>query len=234
MNNITRKKRFLFQIISLTLFVFISSCLVSGQEKVVEGRVTAFESIPIINANIEAKSNNEVVLTDTLGKFTISCAPADKLSIKDKGFARKKVKIKKTTKYVLVDLKLLPGPKNRELAVGYGHVKDAEKLYAISNVNESDLNFSRYSSIYDIMADMFSSSAQVTGSGEIIIRGTISTTGSDAALLIVDGREVDAFAFGNIITQDIASINVLKDASASVYGSRGANGVVIVETKRGR
>ncbi len=234
MNNITRKKRFLFQIISFTLFVFISSCLVSGQEKVVEGRVTAFESIPIINANIEAKSNNEVVLTDTLGMFTISCAPADKLSIKANGFARKKVKIKKTTKYVLVDLKLLPGPENRELAVGYGHVKDAEKLYAISNVNESDLNFSRYSSIYDIMADMFSSSAQVTGSGEIIIRGTISSTGSDAALLIVDGREVDVFAFGNILTQDIASINVLKDASASVYGSRGANGVVIVETKRGR
>jgi len=57
--------------------------------------------------------------------------------------------------------------------------------------------------------------------------------GSDAAILIVDGREVDAFDFGNINTADIASINVLKDASASVYGSRGANGVVIVETKQG-
>jgi len=234
MINDTREQRFLYQIISLSLFVLISSCVVSGQEKVVEGRVTTFENIPIINATIEAKSNKEVVLTDTLGMFTISCAPVDKLTVNARGFARRKVKIKENTKYILVDLKLLPGPENRELAVGYGHVKDEEKLYAISNVNENDLDLSRYSNIYDIMADMFSSSARVTGSGEIVIRGTISSTGSDAALLIVDGREVDADTFGNINTQDIASINILKDASASVYGSRGANGVVIVETKRGR
>jgi len=234
MINKTKKQRFIFQIISSLLFVFISSYVVLGQEKVVEGRVTTFESIPIINATIEAKSNKEVVLTDTLGMFTITCAPVDKLKVKAHGFARRKVKITENKKYVLVNLELLPGPKSRELAVGYGHVEDAEKLYAISNVNENDLDFSRYSNIYDIMADMFSSSAQVTGSGEIVIRGTISSTGSDAALLIVDGREVDAFAFGNILTQDIGSINILKDASAAVYGSRGANGVVIVMTKRGR
>jgi TonB-dependent SusC/RagA subfamily outer membrane receptor len=57
--------------------------------------------------------------------------------------------------------------------------------------------------------------------------------GNEAALLIVDGRQVDASDFGNINTVDIASINILKDASSAVYGSRGANGVVIVETKRG-
>jgi TonB-dependent SusC/RagA subfamily outer membrane receptor len=49
----------------------------------------------------------------------------------------------------------------------------------------------------------------------------------------VDGRQVDEFTFANIHPAEIASINVLKDASASVYGSRGGNGVVIVETKRG-
>lgn len=234
MINKTKKQRFIFQIISLSLFVFISPNVVSGQERVVEGRVTTFESIPLINTTIEAKSNKEVVLTDTLGMFKITCAPEDKLTIKAHGFARKKVKIKENTKYVLVNLKLLPGPESRELAVGYGHVEDAEKLYAISNVNESDLDFSNYSDIYDIITDMFSSSVQVRGSGEIIIRGTISTNGSDAALLIVDGREVDASSFGNINTIDIANINILKDASAAVYGSRGANGVVIVETKRGR
>jgi TonB-dependent SusC/RagA subfamily outer membrane receptor len=73
----------------------------------------------------------------------------------------------------------------------------------------------------------------VRSDGEIIIRGAPSINGSNAALLIVDGREVDAFDFGNINPADIAAINVLKDASASVYGSRGGNGVVIVETKRG-
>ncbi len=237
MGNMTHKtniKRLIFQIISSTLIVFISSYVLSGQERVIEGMVTTFESIPLINATIEAKSNKEVVLTDTLGKFTITCAPADKLTVTARGFARQKVRIKENTKFVLMNLKLLPGPENRELAVGYGHVKDAEKLYAISNVNESDIDFSRYSNIYDIVTDMFSSSVHVRSGGEIVIRGTPTMDGSNAALLIVDGREIDAFDFGNINTTDIASINVLLDASSAIYGSRGANGVVIVETKRGR
>jgi TonB-dependent SusC/RagA subfamily outer membrane receptor len=208
--------------------------VLSRQERVIEGKVTTFESIPIINATIKAKSNKEVVLSDTLGIFTITCAPAEKLTVTARGFARRRVRIKENTKYVLVNLKLLPGPENRELAVGYGHVKDAEKLYAISNVNESDIDFSRYSNIYDIIADMFSSSVQVRSDGEIIIRGTPAMDGSNAALLIVDGREIDALDFGSINTSDIASINVLLDASSAVYGSRGANGVVIVETKRGQ
>jgi len=67
-----------------------------------------------------------------------------------------------------------------------------------------------------------------------VIRGTANKTDANAALLVVDGREVSTVDFGNINTADIASINVLKDASAAVYGSRGANGVVIVETKRGQ
>lgn len=131
-------------------------------------------------------------------------------------------------------MKLMPSPDSRELAVGYGHVKDADKLYAISNINENDIDFSRYSKIYDIITDRFSSSVQVRNDGEIVIRGAPTMDGNNAALLIVDGREVDAFSFGNINTTDIATINVLKDASASVYGSRGGNGVVIVETKRGK
>lgn len=204
-----------------------------GQEKVIQGMVTTFDSIPLINATIEVKSSKEHVFTDTLGMFTVTCASKDKLKVTARGFSGRNVKIKDKTKFVLVNLRLMPGPENRELAVGYGHVKDADRLYAISNVNEDDLEFSRYSNIYDIITEQFSSSVQVRSNGDVIIRGTPAMDGSDAALLIVDGREVDAFDFGNINTADIASINVLKDASASVYGSRGANGVVIVETKQG-
>ncbi|MBA7555170.1 TonB-dependent receptor P3 [subsurface metagenome] len=58
--------------------------------------------------------------------------------------------------------------------------------------------------------------------------------GSNAALLVVDGVFVNESSFASIPTTDIASISVLKDAAASIYGVRGANGVVIVETKRGR
>lgn len=225
-------KRLIIQSIIAICIFFIPDGRVFGQEKVIEGMVTTFESIPVIGASIEVKSSKEVVLTDTLGMFKVSCLPEDRIKVTARGFARQNVKIKENILYILVNLKLNPGTENRELAVGYGHVKDANKLYAISNVNESDLDFSFYSDIYDIIRDKFTS-VQVQGNGELVIRGTQTMNSSNAALLILDGREVDVYVFANINPLDIASINVLKDASASVYGSRGGNGVVIVETKRG-
>jgi len=232
LDNAVMKKLFI-QIIISSFFVFSSTFLLLGQEKIIEGLVTTFDSIPLIGASIEVKSTKELVFTDTIGMFSVSCFPEDKLKVTANGFSRRNVKIEENIKYVLVNLILRPGPESRELAVGYGHVKDADKLYAISNVNENDINFSRYSNIHQIIEEMFSSSVQVRGGGEIVIRNTPAMDGSNAALLIVDGRQVDEFDFANINTADIASINVLKDASASVYGSRGGNGVVIVETKRG-
>jgi TonB-dependent SusC/RagA subfamily outer membrane receptor len=208
-----------------------SAVMLSGQEREIQGLVTTFESIPVVDAIIVVRDRKDTVYSDSSGFFSITCEPKDRLLVTARGFAPQRLRIREKTRMVLVNLSLLPGPENRELAVGYGHVKDADKLYAISNVNEDDSDFSKYSSIYDIISDNFSTSVQVRSDGEIVIRGTPSLVGSDAALLIVDGREVSALDFGNINTADIASINILKDASAAVYGSRGANGVVIVETK---
>jgi len=217
----------------LSILGAAATVTLSGQEREIQGMVTTFESIPLVHAAIVAKSRVDTVHSDSMGMFTITCEPKDRLRVSARGFATQNVRVRERTRMVLVNLRLLPGPENRELAVGYGHVKDAEKLYAISNVNEADTDFSKYSSIYDIIADSFSSSVQVRSDGEIVIRGSPTLDGNNAALLIVDGREVSAFDFGNINTTDIASVNILKDASAAVYGSRGANGVVIVETKQG-
>ena len=208
--------------------------LIHGQKKVTEGMVTTFDSIPLRGASIEIKSSNEVVYTDSLGMFAASCLPKDRLKVRAYGFSKRNVKVENQVKYVLVNLKLLPGPKNRELAIGYGHVMDSDKLYAISNVNETDTDFSRYSSIHQILEEQFSSSVEVRSGGVIVIRNSPAIKGSNAALLIIDGKQVDEFTFANLNPVDIAGINILKDASASVYGSRGANGVVIIETKRGR
>ena len=216
------------------LFILVPMVLVHGQNRDIEGMVTTFDSIPLVGASIEVKSSKEIVVTDSLGMFTVSCLPTDKLKVAARGFSKRRVNIKDRTKYVLINLKLLPGSENRELAIGYGHVQDADKLYAISNVNETDVNFSNYSTIHQILEEQFSSSVQVRSGGVIVIRNTPAINGSNAALLILDGRQIDEFGFSNINTADIASINILKDASSSVYGSRGGNGVVIVETKRGR
>jgi TonB-dependent SusC/RagA subfamily outer membrane receptor len=225
-------KKMIIQIIISSFFVFSSTCLLFGQEKVIEGLVTTFDSIPLIGASIEVKSTKEIVYTDTLGFFIASCLREDKIKVTARGFSNQKVKITDKAIYVLVNLKLNPGPENRELAIGYGHVSNADNLYAVSNVNEKDLYYSNYQDIYDIITERFVS-VQIRNDGELVIRGTQTMASSNAALLILDGREIDVSTFANTPPSDIASINVLKDASASVYGSRGGNGVVIVTTKRG-
>ncbi len=158
------------KIIITALFLFASPFLIHGQKKVIEGMVTTFDSIPLRGASIEVKSSNELVYTDSLGMFTASCLPKDRLKVSANGFSKRNVKVEDQVKYVLVNLKLLPGPKNRELAIGYGHVMDSDKLYAISNVNETDTDFSRYSNIHQILEEQFSSSVQVRSGGTIVIR----------------------------------------------------------------
>ena len=224
-------KKLIIQIIISSIFVFYSTFILFGQEKVVQGKVTTFDSIPLIGAGIKVKSTKEVVYSDTLGLFTVSCLPRDKLKVTARGFSNQNVKIEEKIKYVLVNLKLKPGPESREIAIGYGHVKDKDKLYAISSLNEKDMDFSQYADIYDIIRGRFPG-VQISG-GEIIIRGISTFIGSNAALLVVDGVVVSEGSFASIATTDVASINVLKGAGASIYGARGANGVVIVETKRG-
>jgi hypothetical protein len=74
----SKLKNFVIHIISSLLFVFMASTT-SGQERVVEGIVTTFDSIPVIKVKVEAKSNDAVALTDSSGTFSIKCAPVDKL-----------------------------------------------------------------------------------------------------------------------------------------------------------
>ena len=96
-------------------------------------------------------------------------------------------------------------------------------------MNSQEINYSNYNNIYDIIRGRFTG-VEVRGD-DIIIRGGTSVLGSDAALLVLDGLIVDSGTFRSISTIDVSSINVLKGSDATIYGSRGANGVVIVTTK---
>jgi len=225
-------KKLIIQLIISSIIVVNSTVLLFGQEKVIQGKVTTFESIPINGASIKVKSTKEVVFTDTLGMFTVSCFPKDKLKVTAGGFSNQNVKIEETTKDVLVNLNLKPGPENREMAIGYGHVKDSDRFSEMSSLNERDMDYSTYTDVYEILRGKFAG-VEVRGN-EIIIRGEGSLTLSNAALLVVDGNVVDESSFSSIPTVDIASINVLKGGAAARYGIRGANGVVVVETKDGK
>ena len=223
-------KKIIFQIIISSIFILNSTSLLFGQEKIVHGTVTTYESIPLADVSIEIKSTKKVVLSDTLGNFTAHCSQKDKLKISARGFSGKNVKINEKTKFVFVNLNLKSGSGNQELAVGYGHIKDKDKLDAMSSLNENDMDFSSYSNIYEIIRGRFAG-VQVIND-EIIVRGDASLgITSYSALLIVDGVEVGSSMFRSISPADVASINILKGTEAAIYGSKAAGGVVLVETK---
>lgn len=213
--------------------LFSNAFNASAQSRTIKGIVTTFDSIPIIGAEIVIKSSKEQVSTDTLGQFSAVIDATDKIKIKAKGFYSQNVKIDEKIKMVLVNLKLKPTDKAREYAVGYGYVKDGERLNALAQLTSDDLNFSQYSNMYELIRGRFAG-VVVQPNGEIIIRGVNSLNSSSAALIVVDGMPSDYSVLESLSPGNVKSINVIKDGSSAIYGSRGGNGVVLIETKKGK
>jgi TonB-dependent SusC/RagA subfamily outer membrane receptor len=214
-----------------SLVVLLPVCHLAGQDRVVEGIITVFDSISLSGVSIGVKSSGEAVQSDTLGRFNVTCQPKDKLQIVANGFYKRNVKLKEETKYVMVNMKLKPGPENREVAIGYGYITDMDKFGAAMALNENNIDFSTYQDVFEAIKGRFPG-VQVSGQ-EIIIRGGSSINMSNAALLVLDGMVVDASTLNAVPTSQLKSINMLKGPDASIYGVRGANGVVLVETKSG-
>ncbi len=229
MKLIVGKPRFYSSFMIALLFILSGS--LQAQDKIIHGMVTTFDSIPLIEANIKVKSTKQVVLSDTLGKFSVTVAPEDVLYVSAKGFYTQKVKISSATKIAAINLNLKPGTKSKEHAIGYGHVSDAEKLNAVSSISKDEMDFSMYNNVYDIIRGRFTGVQIING--EIVIRGVNSINSGIEALIVVDGVTVNSSVLNSIPTTQIKSINIIKDGSAAIYGSRGANGVIIIETRKG-
>ncbi len=212
-------------------FLVILSFTTMGQPISIKGKVTTFDSIPIVNANVEVKSTKLAYKTDSLGIFEITCNQPDRVRVTANGFVPRSVKIKDKTKLILVNLILDNKPDSRDIAIGYGHIKNHEKLNAAMGLTEDFISFNSYATMWDLLRGRFP--GLMIRNGQVLIRG-IETFGADnGALVVIDGVAKQTSDLKNLPPHTVQSINILKDASAAIYGSRGANGVVIVKTKRG-
>lgn len=210
-----------------------------AQEKTLMGKITAFDSIPLAGVDVIVKSTGAHAVTDSSGLFKVVCGFEDKLTIAANGFYKKKVKVKTDIKLIFVNLSLKKGEKNLEQAeqyvdVGYGSVSSKRLLNAVSTMNSASTDFSVYDNMFDLIQGQFPGVA-VEG-GNIVVRGSKTFYGaeSNSALIVVDGQLGTTADLANISPFEVKSVNVLKDGSSSIYGSRGANGVVIIETKKGK
>lgn len=219
--------------ISLLVLICLFSFNSYSQKHYAKGVVTTFDSLALAGADIKVKSTKEVIKTDSLGRFEVEIEPNDKLKVTAKGFSAQSVKVKDSNKELHINLQLKTGEKAKEYAIGYGYVKDRNKLDAMEQLTNNDDDFSNYTDMYNLINGRFSG-VQVNSNGEIYIRGINSMNMSSAALIVVDGITVDKSIMRDILPADVKSINILKGPSAAIYGARGANGVVIIETKKGK
>ena len=213
-------------VIALLTGVFLSVS-VFPQDRVVHGRLTAFNAYPVQNVKVTAKKAKTAVTTDSLGQFAIVCFEDDIIKITPKVFRNVIRRLGPDTDSLSINLLFIDSKSNRELAVGYGYMNKEDLTYAVSHLEHENNNFCDYQDIFDVIKGRF---AGVTVSNrEVHIRGSISFYGETEALYVVNGVPMNDIDW--IHPCEIKSIDILKGSSASIYGVRGSNGVVIIETK---
>jgi TonB-dependent SusC/RagA subfamily outer membrane receptor len=213
---------------ALIAIMIIIASTVHSQTRVVHGKLTAFDSFPVKNVEITSKKAKATTVTDEFGQFSIVCLEKDKIQVKAKAFKPVKKKVNADTESVNMNLQFIDSDENREMAVGYGYISKKNLNYGVSHLEHEDMEFCSYSNIFDLIQGQLSG-VTVRGN-EIYVRGGTNsfTPGATMALYVVDSQPTSSLDW--IQPCQIKSINVLKDSNASIYGSRGGNGVVLIET----
>ena len=221
----------------MALLCSIGVAQVYGQS--VSGTVLNERSEGIPYVKITLKSNNKLFLSDGKGLFQIQVANLDSevLVFSAMGYQKLELPVQGKTNLTAVLKELVQDTKD-VVVVGYGTSKTKELTGATSKVKGEDIekmNMTRMDQALQGQVSgvtVSSNSGSPGGSSNIRIRG-LSTFGDNDPLILVDGVVYDSEGLNALNPADIKSINVLKDATAGIYGVRAANGVIIVETKNG-
>ena len=218
----------------LVVFFSLCSSLLFAQQSIT-GKVTAADK-PVAGATVQVKGSKTTTQTDENGVFTINAASNASLLITSIGFVTQEISINGRSSLSVVLLASLQDM-GEVVVIGYGTARKKDLTGAVANIKGDDL---KAVSVADASSLLQGKAAGVIvqNSGgapgqapAIVIRGS-GTFGNDQPLYVIDGMIASSMAFVN--PNDIASIDILKDASAAaIYGSRAANGVVLVTTKSG-
>ncbi len=224
----------------LLIGLFACAISYSYSQSNVSGVVEGENGDPIPLASVSVKGANKGVKTDFEGKYSIAVDVTDTLTLVyyATGFVRQEILVAGRAK---IDVVMVSEAKELDevVVVGYGEASSKELTGATSKVDGEDvekMNLARMDQALQGQVsgvNISTNSGSPGGSSNIRIRG-LSTFGNNDPLVLVDGVVYDVAGLNALNPSDIKSINVLKDATAGIYGVRAANGVIIVETKKGR
>lgn len=227
---------------TITAFLFIGlimSTSIYAQEVItITGTVTEVSGDPLPGVNVIVKGTKTGTSTDFDGKFSLKVPKNAVLSISYLGFETQEVKIV-GQKSVTVKLKAELESLNEVVVIGYGTARKSDLTGSVTSISGESLNKLANANVAETLTGRLAG-VQVTSTEgspdaaiKIRVRGGGSITQDSSPLLIVDGFPVNSIS--DISPSDIENITVLKDASSTaIYGSRGANGVIIVTTKSGK
>ena len=208
-----------------------------AQKTLISGVVVDDKNESIIGANVLIKGTSTGTITDFDGNFNIEASPKDILIISYIGMNPKEITVGSEKKFRIVlneDTKTL----DEVVVIGYGSVKKRDVTTAITTISTKDLNQRPIVSADQALQGKAAGVSVIKpnglpGEGMVIrVRGATSMNSSNDPLYVVDGVTLDNISF--LSANDIESMQVLKDASsAAIYGSRAANGVILITTKTG-
>jgi len=231
---------------SLLPVFFFCACPVFSQQKI-SGFIKDIENLPVPGATIVIKNSKIGAYSMADGSFTIEAKPGDFLNISSVGMIGREVLIRDHARLIVI-MSFAENNMEEVMVVGYGTSKRKDITGAISSVSHKNFNKGNFSSPDQLIQGKVSG-VQITsntgapgGSFSVKVRGYSALIGTGQPLYVIDGVPLDGRSLqeGNnplnfINTADVASIDILKDASATaIYGSRAAYGVVIINTKKGR
>ncbi|MGK9126050.1 TonB-dependent receptor [Olivibacter sp. SA151] len=230
------------KLIMLMTSLWLLSGIAYSQERSLQGMVmNAKTKEPLPGVGIKTKDGTKSSVTDAEGRFRIVISPNTKsLIISSIGYETKEVPVQQQD---LLRIELVEQEQSLDevVVVGYGTQTKRAVTGAVASISHEKIQDRSFSNVAQSLAGQLagvniSQSQGAPGqSPNIRIRGTSSITAGTNPLYVVDGMPIENFNLNNINPQDIESVEVLKDASsAAIYGSRGANGVVLVTTKLGK
>ncbi|MFT3903798.1 MAG: TonB-dependent receptor [Niabella sp.] len=204
--------------------------------EIIKGKVVNDKGEPIVGASIMIKGSTIGTTTSPDGSFSINANKGDVLVISGVGYKEQEVTV--TDQPITVSLTSVDNSLDEVVVVGYGTMRKSDLTGSIATAKGSDIikaqSFNALEGLKGKAAgvNIFSNTGQPGGEMRVIIRGIATINASASPLYVVDGVVMQNFQFLN--PNDIESIEILKNASsAAIYGARGANGVVLVTTKRG-
>lgn len=211
----------------------------SGEQKNIRGIVLDNQGDPIIGANVVEKGTTNGVITDLDGNFTLNVKENTMLQISYIGFVTQEIAVKNQRDFTIT---LLEDFQSLEevVVVGYGTQKKVNLTGSIATMNVDEIQQYPASNLSNALSGRlagvrFTQSTGRPGEGSSVSIRADGTWNNTDPLYVIDGVVRDKFAFDGLDPSEVENLSVLKDgASASVYGSRAANGVILVTTRKGK